>query len=87
MTTRIKLINVQGKTEGDATGNIGWKRKANLIITYKLINQIEKVENVDLLLTKEGETREMRGHKSKLRKGKWLNNVNKFSFPQRNVDI
>lgn len=40
----------------------------------------------DLLLTWKEETREMTGHKKKLRKQKCLNNVKRYSFPQSSED-
>lgn len=51
---------------------------------YKLINQLENVNNVGLLLLREGENREIMGHNRKLREGRCQNN--KFTFPPKNVD-
>lgn len=58
----------------------------DLITLYKLINQMKKVDNVDLVLISKGDTREIKQHIMKLRKRKCLNNV-KFRHHQRNMDI
>ncbi len=52
---------------------------------YRLINHMDKVDNENLLLTREEENRQMRGHKKKLRKARCRNDVKKCSFPQRRV--
>lgn len=50
-----------------------------------MMYQLE-VDNEDLLLAKKGEIREVKGHKI-IRKGKCLNSVNKYCFPQMVVDF
>ncbi len=44
------------------------REKGDLITIYKLVNLKEKVDNEDLLLTREGESQLIRGHNKKLRK-------------------
>lgn len=53
---------------------------------YKSVNQIKKVYNEDLLLVGEEETREIRGHRSKLRNRRFLNTIVNLCFSQRNVE-
>ncbi len=63
------------------------REREDLITVYKLINELEKVDREDLLLTKGEGTRHLRGHSRKLRKGRCLNNTKKYSFPHRSVDV
>ncbi len=63
------------------------QRERDLITIYKLMNDLEKFDREDLLLTTGRETRHLRGHSKKLRRGRCLNNTKKHSFPHRSVDI
>lgn len=38
------------------------RERADLITIHKLVKQMGKVDNEDLLLTRDGKSREMRGH-------------------------
>lgn len=53
----VKLSKLEERRE--------WK---DLTTINKMMNQLEEVDNVDLLLTKESESREMRGHRRILRR-------------------
>ncbi len=57
------------------------RERGDLITVYKLINELEKVDREDLLLTTGEGTRHMRGHSRKLRRGRCLNNTKKYSSP------
>ncbi len=63
------------------------KERRDLVTIYKLMNELEKVDREDLLLTTERETRHLRGHRKKLRKGRYLNNKKEYGFPHRSVDV
>ncbi len=61
------------------------RERGDLIAVYRLINHMDKVDNENLLLTREEERRQMKGHMKKLRKARCRNDMKKCSFPQRRV--
>ncbi len=63
------------------------RERGDLITVYKLINELEKVDREGLLLITESETRHLRGHSKKLRKGSCLHNTKKYSFCHRSEDV
>ena len=62
------------------------RERGDLIQVYKLINGIDQVDNENLILREEDDIRSTRSHSKKLRKGRCLRDVKKFSFPQRCVE-
>ncbi len=48
---------------------------------------MEETDNENRMLREEGSTRYTRGHGKKLRKGACLNNIKKYSFSQRNIEV
>ncbi len=48
---------------------------------------MEETNNENLMLREVGNTRHTRGHSKKLRKGRCLNSIKKYSFPQRNIEV
>ncbi len=48
---------------------------------------MEETDKENLMLREVGNTRHTQGHSKKLRKGKSLNNIKKYSFPQRNIEV
>ncbi len=61
------------------------RERGNLITVYELRNQMERVDNEDFILTREGKSRQMRGYNWNLRKDRCLSDVKKCSFPQGSV--
>ncbi len=62
------------------------RERGGLIQIYKLWNKMEETDNENLMLSLVGNTRHTRGHSKKLRKGRCLINIKKYSFPQRNIE-
>ena len=62
------------------------RERGDLIQIFKLMNGMDIVDNEDLLVREEIDRRSMRGHSMKLRKGRCLRDVKKYSFPQRCVE-
>lgn len=65
---------------------MGERREKDLIILYKLINQMEKEDKEYPLLTRGGGTREMKDHHRKPRTERCLHDVQMLSCPQRNME-
>ncbi len=55
------------------------RERGDLIAIYRLVNHMDKVDNENLPLTRKEESRQMRGHNRKLRKGRsrsiWMRNA------------
>lgn len=62
------------------------RERGDLIQVYKLINRLDRVDNENLFLSEESTGRNTRTHSKKLRKGRCLRDVKKYSFPQRCVE-
>ena len=62
------------------------RERGDLIQIFKLLNRMDIVDNEDLLMREETDGRSMRGHSMKLRKGRCLKDIKKYSFPQRCVE-
>ena len=62
------------------------RERGDLIQIYKLMNGMDQVDNENLILREENTGRSMRSHSKKLRKGRCLRDVKKYSFPQRCVE-
>ena len=62
------------------------RERDDLITIYKLMNNLEETDRIDLILRRKGKVRNLRGHKKKLQKGICLNDTKKYSFPQRSID-
>lgn len=54
-----------------------------MIIIYKCVRGLEKVDKKDYIVKDKGRTR---GHRYKLRKGRCKGDVRKYSFPYRSID-
>ena len=63
------------------------RERGDLIQIFKLLNRMDIVDNKDLLMREEIVGRSTRGHSMKLRKGRCLRDVKKYSFPQRCVEM
>jgi len=63
------------------------RERGDLIQVYKLVHGMDVVDNRKLVLREEGDMRTMRSHSRKLRKGRCMKDVKKFSFPQRCVEM
>ena len=50
------------------------------------MKNLEETERKDLILTRKGAARNLRGHKKILHKGICLKNTKMYSFPQRSID-
>ncbi len=59
--------------------------RRDMIMLYKLVNKIDKIDKDDLLLPTRSQG--LRGHGKKLRKRNCLRDLKKYSFPQRSVDM
>ena len=53
---------------------------------YKLMNNLEETDRKNLILRRKTEAKNLRGCEKKLQNGIFLNNIKKYSFPQRNID-
>ena len=51
------------------------------------MNNLEETDRKDLILRTKGESRNLRGHKKILQKGISLNNLKKYSFPPKSINI
>ena len=60
------------------------RERGDLIMVYKHIRGMEKVDREDWMVWSEGERR---GHGKKLRKTRCCKDIKKYSFPYRCVDI
>ena len=61
------------------------RERGDLIILYKIVNVIEKLDNQNQVMMEE-ETTQMRGHSRKIKNGWCLKYTRKYSFPHRIVD-
>ena len=59
------------------------RERGDLIAVYKLLNGMDKT---DMNILSKEEAAYTRGHKKKLKKGRYLNNTKKYSFPHRSID-
>ena len=62
------------------------RERGDLIQVYKLVNGMDEVDNNELILKEEIDNRHTRSHSKKLRKGRCLRDVKKYSFPQRCIE-
>lgn len=62
------------------------RERGDLIQTYKLVSGMDEVDNEKLVLREEFPTRTTRSHSRKLRMGRSVRDVKKYSFPQRCVE-
>ena len=63
------------------------RERGDLMTIFKLITKMEETDNERLLTRKQREGRYTRGHTKQLGKGRCLNNIKKYSFPHRNVEV
>ena len=59
------------------------RERGDLIQAYKLVRGIDEVDNEKLVLQEEAATGPMRSHSMKLKIGRCVKDVKKYSFPQR----
>ena len=62
------------------------RERGNLIIIYKLMNNLEETDRKDLILRRKGEAKNLRGHNKILHKGICLKDTKNYSFSQRSID-
>ena len=62
------------------------RERSDLIIIYKLMNNLEETDKKNFILRRKGEAKNLRGHKKKLRKGICLNDIKEYSFSPRSID-
>ncbi|XP_063881680.1 uncharacterized protein LOC135111932 [Scylla paramamosain] len=53
------------------------RERGDLIMIYKIVNHIEKIDKQDLVLLEEDEAGQMRGHSKKIRKSQCLRGIKK----------
>ena len=63
----------------------GRRERGDLIIMYKIVNGIEKIDKEDLVLVTE-EDRRKRGHVKKIKTRQCMKDIGKYSFPHRTVE-
>ncbi|MPC10800.1 hypothetical protein E2C01_003441 [Portunus trituberculatus] len=60
------------------------RERGDLIIMYKIVNGIEKIDKEDLVLVTED--RRTRGHVKQIRMRQCVKDIGKYSFPYRTVE-
>jgi len=76
---RLKKINLPKLEER--------RERGDLIMIYKLINEIEEVDTSDMIQRVNEDYGNTRGHSCKLRKPRCRSDVKKYSFPARSIDV
>ena len=62
------------------------RERGDLIMMYKVVNDMERIDRGDLVLERERLSQRTRGHSRKVEKSQCLRDIRKYSFPHRVVD-
>ena len=63
------------------------RERGDLIMMYKVVNGMEKIDRRDLVIEQESQIQRTRGHSRRVKKSQCLRDVRKYSFPHRVVDV
>ena len=63
------------------------RERGDLIMMYKVVNGMEKIDRPDLVVGLGEQSRQTRGHSKRVRKSQSLRDIRKYSFPHRSVDV
>ena len=88
MVPELKDLSYEERLEAMSLPTLQERRvRGDLITMFKLVNNMEKVDRNDLAPQMEGGGRQTRGHGRKIRKGRCVSDIKKYSFPYRTIDI
>ena len=87
MVTELKDLSYEERLEEMGLPTLQERReRGDLITMFKLVNNMEKVDRDDLVPQMEEGERRTRGHGKKIKKGRCLSDIKKYSFPYRTID-
>ena len=88
MVPELKDLSYKERLEAMSLPTLQERRvRGDLITMFKLVNNMEKVDRNDLAPQMEGGGRQTRGHGRKIRKGRCVSDIKKYSFPNRTIDV
>ena len=84
MVPELKDLNYEERLEEIGLPTLQERRvRGDLITLFKLVNNMERIDRIDLVPQMEEGERRTRGHGRKIRKNRCVSDIKKYSFPHR----